>query len=103
MSFQQCVFLLQNRARCVAPILYGINMDFIGKAVEAVSGKKLDAYLKDHIFTLLGMNDTAFGLGRPSPMPSSPPLASGCAFCPSLSAARLEAWVDETGFPTRGI
>jgi hypothetical protein len=30
---------------------YGINIDFVGKAVEAVSGKKLDAYLKDHIFT----------------------------------------------------
>jgi len=42
---------------------YGINIDFIGKAVEAVSGKKLDAYLKDHIFTPLGMNDTAFKIG----------------------------------------
>jgi methyl acetate hydrolase len=42
---------------------YGINIDFVGKAVEAVSGKKLDAYLKDHIFTPLGMNDTAFKIG----------------------------------------
>jgi CubicO group peptidase (beta-lactamase class C family) len=42
---------------------YGINIDFVGKAVEAVSGKKLDAYLKDHIFTPLGMNDTGFKLG----------------------------------------
>ncbi|MET3337390.1 methyl acetate hydrolase [Bradyrhizobium japonicum] len=39
---------------------YGINIDFVGKAVEAVSGKRLDAYLRDHIFTPLGMNDTAF-------------------------------------------
>jgi methyl acetate hydrolase len=30
---------------------YGINIDFVGKAVEAVSGKRLDAYLKDHITT----------------------------------------------------
>jgi len=41
---------------------YGINIDFVGKAVEAVSGKRLDAYLRDHVFTPLGMNDTGFKL-----------------------------------------
>jgi methyl acetate hydrolase len=44
---------------------YGINIDFVGKAVEAASGKKLDAYLRDHIFSPLGMNDTAFKIGAP--------------------------------------
>ena len=39
---------------------YGINIDFVGKAVEAASGKRLDAYLRDHLFTPLGMNDTGF-------------------------------------------
>ena len=39
---------------------YGINIDFVGKAVEAASGKRLDAYLRDHMFTPLGMNDTVF-------------------------------------------
>jgi methyl acetate hydrolase len=39
---------------------YGINIDFVGKAIEAVSGKRLDAYLRDHLFTPLGMNDTGF-------------------------------------------
>jgi methyl acetate hydrolase len=39
---------------------YGTNIDFVGKAVEAVSGKKLDAYLRDHMFAPLGMSDTAF-------------------------------------------
>ncbi|MGY3237091.1 methyl acetate hydrolase [Bradyrhizobium sp. USDA 4472] len=39
---------------------YGINIDFVGKAIEAVSGKRLDAYLRDNIFTPLAMNDTAF-------------------------------------------
>ena len=39
---------------------YGTNIDFIGKAVEAVSGKRLDAYLRDNLFTPLGMNDTGF-------------------------------------------
>jgi methyl acetate hydrolase len=39
---------------------YGINIDFVGKAVEAASGKRLDAYLRDHLFAPLGMNDTGF-------------------------------------------
>ena len=39
---------------------YGINIDWVGKAVEAVSGKRLDAYLRDHMFAPLGMNDTGF-------------------------------------------
>jgi methyl acetate hydrolase len=43
---------------------YGINIDFVGKAVEAASGKKLDAYFRDHIFAPLGMRDTAFKLGE---------------------------------------
>src|SRR5271163_3819845 len=41
---------------------YGTNIDFVGKAVEAASGKKLDAYLRDHLFAPLGMNDTGFKL-----------------------------------------
>ncbi|MEX7455718.1 serine hydrolase, partial [Pseudomonas aeruginosa] len=39
---------------------YGINIDFVGKAVEAASGKKLDAYLRDNMFAPLGMSDTGF-------------------------------------------
>src|SRR6202171_6575144 len=42
---------------------YGINIDFVGKAVEAVSGKRLDAYLRDSLFTPLGMTDTGFKIG----------------------------------------
>src|SRR4051794_28577901 len=41
---------------------YGINIDWAGKAVEAVSGKKLDAYLREHVFAPLAMNSTAFRL-----------------------------------------
>jgi methyl acetate hydrolase len=41
---------------------YGTNIDFVGKAVEAVSGKRLDAYLRDHLFVPLGMSDTGFKL-----------------------------------------
>src|ERR1700733_9898282 len=42
---------------------YGTNIDFVGKAIEAVSGKRLDAYLRDQMFTPLGMTDTAFRIG----------------------------------------
>ena len=39
---------------------YGTNIDFVGKAVEAISGKRLDVYLHDHMFAPLGMTDTGF-------------------------------------------
>ena len=42
---------------------YGTNIDFVGKAIEAVSGKRLDAYLRDSLFKPLGMTDTGFKLG----------------------------------------
>jgi CubicO group peptidase (beta-lactamase class C family) len=42
---------------------YGTNIDFIGKAIEAVSGQRLDAYLRDNIFAPLGMIDTGFKIG----------------------------------------
>ena len=42
---------------------YGTNIDFVGKAVEAASGKRLDAYLRDHMFAPLGMADTDFKIG----------------------------------------
>lgn len=42
---------------------YGTNIDFVGKAVEAASGKRLDAYLREHMFAPLGMSDTGFKIG----------------------------------------
>ncbi len=39
---------------------YGINIDFAGLAVEAVSGKRLSQYMQEHLLGPLGMNDTAF-------------------------------------------
>ena len=41
---------------------YGINIDWVGRAVEAVSGKTLDVYFSEHIFGPLGMTDTGFAL-----------------------------------------
>lgn len=39
---------------------YGINIDWAGKMVEAVSGQTLGQYLKDNLFDPLGMHSTAF-------------------------------------------
>jgi methyl acetate hydrolase len=39
---------------------YGINIDWVGKMVEAVSGQKLDRYFQDNILGPLGMKDTSF-------------------------------------------
>lgn len=41
---------------------YGTSVDWVGKAIEAVSGQSLSDYFKDQLFPLLDMNDTAFTL-----------------------------------------
>lgn len=41
---------------------YGINIDWIGKAVERVSGEKLGDYFAEHLFGPIGMRDTGFKL-----------------------------------------
>lgn len=41
---------------------YGINTDWVGRVVEALSGTPLDVYFREHIFTPLGMADTDFAL-----------------------------------------
>jgi methyl acetate hydrolase len=39
---------------------YGINIDWVGRAVEAVSGLPLEVYFRQHIFAPLGMSDTDY-------------------------------------------
>jgi methyl acetate hydrolase len=39
---------------------YGVNTDWLGLVVEAVSGQTLDVYLAEHLFGPLGMADTTF-------------------------------------------
>lgn len=41
---------------------YGVNIDWIGKMVEAVSGQKLGDYLQQNLFAPLDMNSTSFKL-----------------------------------------
>ncbi len=42
--------------------MYGINIDYVGRMVEEVSGQGLGEYFHEHIFGPLGMESTAFGL-----------------------------------------
>lgn len=39
---------------------YGINIDWVGRLVESVSGQTLDAYFRDKIFAPLGMKDSTY-------------------------------------------
>jgi methyl acetate hydrolase len=39
---------------------YGINIDWVGKAVEGVSDQSLEIYFRENIFAPLGMTDTGF-------------------------------------------
>ena len=39
---------------------YGINTDWLGLVVEAVSGQQLDEYLTEHLFAPLGMTGATF-------------------------------------------
>jgi CubicO group peptidase (beta-lactamase class C family) len=39
---------------------YGVNIDWVGRIVESISGQSIDAYFREHIFGPLGMKDTDF-------------------------------------------
>jgi len=41
---------------------YGINLDWAGRAVEAISGLPLEVYFRQHIFAPLGMADTDYAI-----------------------------------------
>ena len=42
---------------------YGINIDWVGKVVERVSGQMLGVFFRENLFEPLGMKDTVFKLG----------------------------------------
>lgn len=42
---------------------YGMNIDWVGKAIEAVSGQDLEQYLRGAVLDPLGMSATSFRLG----------------------------------------
>jgi CubicO group peptidase (beta-lactamase class C family) len=42
--------------------IYGLNTDIIGRLVEVIAGKRLDAVIRERVTEPLGMNDTYFYL-----------------------------------------
>lgn len=44
---------------------YGINIEWVGKAIEGASGMSLGRYLRENLLDPLGMNDTAFRITPP--------------------------------------
>jgi CubicO group peptidase (beta-lactamase class C family) len=47
--------------------IYGTSTDWVGRIVETVSGKDLDAYFRERIFAPLGMRDTHFNVPENAP------------------------------------
>ena len=44
---------------------YGTGIDWLGRAVEATDGRRIDAFCREEIFQPLGMPDTVFELAPP--------------------------------------
>ena len=42
---------------------YSVSTDVVGHLIEVISGQRLDAYLREHVFEPLGMRDTGFVIG----------------------------------------
>jgi CubicO group peptidase (beta-lactamase class C family) len=72
---------------------YGINIDWVGRLVEEISGERLDAYCRDHIFAPLGMTDTGF-------VPTAEQRARQAAVHQRLADGSLEAQPLETPLAT---
>jgi methyl acetate hydrolase len=59
-----------SKASITAPLVfdpgerweYGVNMDWCGQVVEAITGKRLGEVMRERIFEPLGMTDSRFGL-----------------------------------------
>ena len=64
---------------------YSVSTDVCGRIVEVVSGQTLDTYFDDHLFTPLGMTDTAFSC----PEVKLPRLASNYALGPDGNLFKL--------------
>jgi methyl acetate hydrolase len=60
LSGSKAIFAAPLVADPGAKFEYGINLDWLGRVVEAASGQSLDAYLGEHILGPLGMTSTTF-------------------------------------------
>ncbi|MEO6978639.1 MAG: serine hydrolase domain-containing protein [Mucilaginibacter sp.] len=71
---------------------YGLNIDVLGYLVEKVSGKTLDQFFRERIFSPLGMNDTYFYL------PQAKYTRLATVYTPDKQYKHLVKW-DKTTFP----
>jgi CubicO group peptidase (beta-lactamase class C family) len=58
-----------RRARCSSSRdawIYGTGVDWLGRLVEKLSGKNLEEYFRERIFTPLKMSDTFYNVPEPS-------------------------------------
>lgn len=69
---------------------YGVSTDVLGRVVEVASGKSLDEFMADRIFTPLGMKDTAFFVEEDQHSRLAALYSPG----PDGRAARLDAFGD---------
>ena len=78
---------------------YGINIDWAGRMVEAVSGLDLETYFQTHIFAPLGMSDTSY-LMRPHMEPRLATVYARTAY--GLEALQLDPNPPREFFPGGG-
>jgi CubicO group peptidase (beta-lactamase class C family) len=62
LSGEEVIFTAPLIADPGATFEYGINTDWLGRVVEAVSDTTLDAYIAEHILKPLGMEHTGFAI-----------------------------------------
>jgi CubicO group peptidase (beta-lactamase class C family) len=72
---------------------YGFGLDLLGLTIEKISGESLGQYLKDNLFTPLGMSDTGFSISPDQaaryakPLPTDPDTGKPQARIPELTQA----------------
>jgi CubicO group peptidase (beta-lactamase class C family) len=75
---------------------YGLSIDVIGLAVEAISGQTLGSFLEQHLFRPLGMLDTSFQVPRDKaarlarPLPRDPDTGAAQSVPDRNQALRFE-------------
>jgi len=79
---------------------YSIAVDVLGQVIQVVSGMPLDEFLKDRIFTPLGMVDTAFTVPADKAQRLAALYSSKALYSPQLVAPSAAPLVGDVTLPT---
>lgn len=82
-----------------AAVSYGFQMDVVGKIIEVVSGRRLDAFLEERVFAPLGMKETAFTV--PGTLVDRMPGLYNLKAGQPATKAPATAWTEAYGTPPR--